>query len=194
MGDWLCVAKGVDRVDQRELAAWLALIADGDEQSFIALHRATAGRLYGLIVATVRDPDLAEDALQQVYVEVWRKAATYRRELGQPLSWLMMISRRRAIDLVRSEEVFRQRLDLYAALAVPSEPAADELVLRDCEHQEVRRAVDELTAVQRGTIDLVYFRGLSQAETAAALSITVPACKSRIRDGIIRLRSELVPA
>ncbi|MEU3475899.1 MULTISPECIES: sigma-70 family RNA polymerase sigma factor [Nocardiaceae] len=179
------------QVDQDQLAAWLALVAEADEAAFTALYRATVTQLRGLIMTTVRDHHLTEDTLQQVFVEVWLKAGHYDPQRGKALSWLMMLARRRAIDRVRGEEVARRQLAAHTALIDLVAPAADERVLVSSEHCEVRSALATLTGRQRRSIDMVYYHHRTASSAADELGINLPAFKSRIRGGITQLRREL---
>lgn len=189
--EWVCTEHTSSRSEQAELAAWLVLIASGDESAFAALYRATASRMLALIINTVRDPGFAEDILSEVYLQVWLHAGDYRPERGKALSWLMTISKRRAIDRVRAEEVSRRHLNLDPILTARASPPADEPALREAEHAQVRHAMQVLTVVQRDSIDLVYFGGRTPVAAATELGIGLPALKTRIRDGIGRLRHEL---
>jgi RNA polymerase sigma-70 factor (ECF subfamily) len=175
-----------------DLGDLLQRVAGGDAVAFRRLHDATRTRLFGLIYKTVRDAGYAEETLQEVYLEVWQKADHYEPEMGKPLSWLMMICHRRAIDRVRSEERLRRKTAVLAMFSVDIPQAgADETVLLREEHQQLRKHLSLLTHRQRESIDFVYFANLTHNETARRLGILVPTLKTRLRDGIVRLRSQI---
>jgi RNA polymerase sigma-70 factor (ECF subfamily) len=175
-----------------DLGHLLQRVAEGDGAAFRLLHDATRARLFGLIFKTVRDLGYAEETLQEVYLEVWQKADQYRPEMGRPLSWLMMICHRRAIDRVRSEERLRRKTAVLAMFSVDiPQGGADEAVLLREEHLQIRRHLSKLSSRQRQSIDMVYFANLTHGETARRLGILVPTLKTRLRDGILRLRSQI---
>lgn len=175
-----------------DLGYLLAQVATGDAAAFRELHDATRSRLFGLIFKVVRDTGFAEETLQEVYLEVWLKADTYRPEMGRPMSWLMMICHRRAVDRVRSEERLRRKTALLAMISCDVDAAgADEPVLLRDEYQRLMRHLSSLTSRQRQSINLVYFADLTQREAAKHLNILVPALKTRIRDGVLRLRTQM---
>jgi RNA polymerase sigma-70 factor (ECF subfamily) len=175
-----------------DLGHLLHRVAEGDAAAFRRLHDATHTRLFGLIYKTVRDVGYAEETLQEAYLEVWQKADHYRPEMGKPLSWLMMICHRRAIDRVRCEERLRRKTAVLAMFSVDiPQGGADEAVLLLDEHRQLRKHLNLLTTRQRQSIDLVYFANLTHHESARMLNILVPTLKTRLRDGIVRLRSQI---
>jgi RNA polymerase sigma-70 factor, ECF subfamily len=181
-----------DRDTTVDFANLLARVADKDAQAFRELHDATRSRLFALIYKVVRDVGYAEETLQEVYLEIWLKADTYRPELGKPLSWLMMLCHRRAVDRVRSEERLRRKTALLAMISCDVDAAsADEPVLLRDEYQRLMRHLSALTNRQRQSINLVYFADLTQREAAKHLNILVPALKTRLRDGVLRLRTQM---
>ena len=175
-----------------DLGQLLRRVSKGDEAAFRRLHDATRARLFGLIYKTVRDLGYAEETLQEVYIEIWQKAGQYQPEMGRPLSWLMMICHRRAIDRVRAEERLRKKTAVLAMFSVdiPQGGADEPLLLRE-EHLQIRRHLSKLSSRQRQSIDMVYFANLTHGETAKRLGILVPTLKTRLRDGILRLRSQI---
>ena len=175
-----------------DLGQLLQRVSSGDEAAFRRLHATTRARLFGLIYKTVRDLGYAEETLQEVYIEIWQKAGQYQPEMGRPLSWLMMICHRRAIDRVRAEERLRKKTAVLAMFSVdiPQGGADEPLLLRE-EHLQIRRHLSKLSSRQRQSIDMVYFANLTHGETAKRLGILVPTLKTRLRDGILRLRSQI---
>lgn len=170
--------------------------ARGDEDAFADLYDATAARLHGLVLRVVRDPAQAEEVTQEAYLEIWRTAARFDPARGSALSWLMTIAHRRAVDRVRSAEAAGRRDDTYhrhhrtteeaGAVDVTAEAATSSL-----EAQRVRRALAALTRVQREAVTLAYLSGYTHTEVAGMLELPLGTAKSRIRDGLIRLRDEL---
>ena len=168
----------------------LCAVGEGDTAAFDCLHLATRARLLGLIYNTVRDAGYAEEVLQEAYVEVWQKAHLYQPAMGKPLSWLMMICHRRAIDRVRTEEREKRRTETFSVLAaeVPHAGGADEPVLLREEHLQVRRHVAALSVPQQQSITLVYYAGMTHKEGAERVNVPLPTFKTRLRDGLKRLR------
>lgn len=177
---------------QRELAGLLAAAARGDEQAFAALYDRTSPRVYGMVLRVVRDPAQAAEVTQDVYLQVWREAARFDPELGSVLSWLLMIAHRRAVDRVRSARAATLREDQYA-LRQADRPydEVSEQVHAGLEAQRVHKALRDLTDTQREAINLAYFAGYTHREVAALLDLPLGTAKTRIRDGLIRLRDAL---
>lgn len=176
----------------RELVAGVAAM---HERSFRELFVTYAPTVQALARRILRDPVLAEDATQDVFVQVWRQASGYRPELGSVRSWIMTVAHRRAVDNVRREETRRRNStrDLLDRSSEDDDPGAAvvnaEWARR--ERRDVRAALHELSAEQRQVIDLMYFEGLSQSEVAVRLQIPIGTVKSRTRSGMSRLRTSL---
>ena len=172
------------------LETLLCAVGEGDTAAFECLYLAARARLLGLIYKTVRDAWYAEEVLQEAYVEVWQKAHLYQPAMGKPLSWLMMICHRRAIDRVRTEEREKRRTETFSVLAaeVPHAGGADEPVLLHEEHLQVRRHVAALSVLQQQSITLVYYAGMTHREGAERVNVPLPTFKTRLRDGLKRLR------
>jgi len=165
----------------------LGRVARGDSLAFDALYDVVAGPVYGLARRVVRDPARAEDVTQEVFLEVWRKAARFDRSLGKAKTWIMTIAHRRAVDAVRRSES-QKRQDHHGA---PDEVVHDEpgeAVIASEEHGEVRECLETLTSLQLESVRLAYFNGYTYAEVAALLEKPLPTIKTRMRDGLIRLR------
>lgn len=166
--------------------------AGGDEQAFAQLYDATAKRVYGLVLAVLRDPAQSEEVTQEVYLTVWRSAGSFDPDLGSPLSWLLMLAHRKAVDRVRAGTA-QQRRDVDYGLRA-QEPARDltaETAGRKIEGERVRAAVGELTPVQSEAVALAYFGGYTHVEIAGLLQVPLGTAKSRIRDGLRQLRTSL---
>lgn len=164
-------------------------VARGDEAAFGKLYDLVAPRVYGLIRRVLRDPAQAEEVAQEALVEVWRTAARFDPERGSATSWVFTIAHRRAVDRVRSEQAHADRMVKVAASAVetPYDQVSDE-VGRRLEQQQVKRCMDGLTELQREAITMAYYDGRSYREVADLLAVALPTIKTRMRDGMIRLR------
>ena len=177
---------------QPDLSELLRASARGDEKAFAELYDATSRRLYGLVVRVVRDPAQAEEVAQEAFLEIWRTSARFDPARGSAMSWMMTIAHRKAVDRVRSAEAASRRDQTYEATT--QERAYDitaEEVERSLEGQRVRNALESLTETQRGAVQLAYFGGYTHNEVAALLGIPLGTAKTRIRDGLIRLRDTL---
>jgi RNA polymerase sigma-70 factor (ECF subfamily) len=167
----------------------LRRVGRGDEGAFRTLYEAIAPRVYGLARRVVRDPAQAEEVAQEALVEVWRTAPRYDPARGSATAWVMTIAHRRAVDRVRSAQAGADRERRVAAASVDT-PYDDvvEGVTASLEQQQVRRCLQGLTDLQREAITLAYYDGYSYREVAEKLQAALPTIKSRLRDGLIRLR------
>jgi RNA polymerase sigma-70 factor, ECF subfamily len=170
-----------------ELDDLLKRVARGDEAAFAALYDQVAPRVFGLVRRVVRDPVQAEEVTQEALVEVWRTAARYDAGKGTAAGWLFTIARRRAVDRVRSEQAAAERIRRTATQDVPFDEVVEEATAR-VEQQQVRRCLKTLTELQREAITLAYYGGYTYREVAELLDAALPTVKTRMRDGLIRLR------
>jgi RNA polymerase sigma-70 factor, ECF subfamily len=170
-------------------------IAEGDETSLAALHDRYRLFAYTLAVRVLGDAARAEDVVQDAFLAVWRRGATYSGDRGSVRTWLATIVRNRAIDLVRSrrERMARPDRDDTECLQAVVDPAPGvvEAVVSAMERDAVRSAIGELPEEQRHAIGLAFFRGLSHSEISAQTGVPLGTVKSRIRLGIQRLRGSL---
>ncbi len=165
----------------------LGRVARGDSAAFESLYDELSSAVFGLARRVVRDPARAEDVTQEVFLEVWRKAARFDSTLGKAKTWVMTIAHRRAVDAVRRSES-QKRQDTKAA---PDEVSHDEpadAVIKTEEHGAVRECMETLTDLQLESVRLAYFNGYTYNEVATLLDKPLPTIKTRMRDGLIRLR------
>ena len=164
-------------------------VALGDEEAFAAVYDAVAGPVLGVVRAVLRDQAQSEEVAQEVLVEVWRTAPRYRPDRGTAMNWILTLSHRRAIDRVRSVEAAAVREHRAALLdRMPEYDEVTEQVEARLEREQVRRCLRTLTEIQRQAVTLAYYRGLTYRQVAEALSLPLGTVKTRLRDGLIRLR------
>ena len=178
--------------ENQRLSELLQRAGRGDQEAFAGLYDAVASRLHGLVLRVVRDPAQAEEVTQEAMVEIWRQSARFDPALGSPLSWLMTIAHRRAVDRVRSAEATSRRDTSYHQQnQVTEHDSTAEEATQNLEARRVRQALSSLTDTQRGALELAYFGGYTHNEVSTMLGIPLGTAKTRIRDGLIRLRDTL---
>src|SRR5262245_58051520 len=173
--------------------ALVALVARGDESALAALYDRVGRVAYGLAYRIVRDDRLAEDAVQEGFLAVWRSAATFSADRGKASTWIVTLVHRKAVDIVRREQRRRaEPLDVGAAQAVadPTGSAEEEAWL-GFERDRVQSALRTLPDAQRETLELAYYGGYSQSELASKLGVPLGTIKSRMFAGLARLREVL---
>jgi RNA polymerase sigma-70 factor (ECF subfamily) len=172
-----------------DLDGLLTLVGRRDQAAFEAVYDRVAAPVFGLIRRVLRDSAQSEEVAQETLLEVWRTAERFDPARGPALTWVMTIAHRRAVDRVRSEAAAAQREARAASAAVPVH--ADEVaeaVESSLEAERVSRCLDGLTELQRESITLAYYSGYSYPQVAAALGVALGTVKTRIRDGLKRLR------
>ena len=172
-----------------DLDALLRRVAQQDVDAFTAFYDNTRARVFGLVTRVLRDPGYSEETTQDVYLQVWRNASNYDPNAGSPISWLMTLAHRRAVDRVRSEQAASQRESRYGAANVdlPADRVAEAVIDLD-ERRQVTECLGSLTDAQRECIQLAYYEGLTYSQVSDRLSANLATIKSRMRDAIRGLR------
>ncbi|MFD9126379.1 sigma-70 family RNA polymerase sigma factor [Kitasatospora sp. NPDC059571] len=172
-----------------DLKELIAKVSFGDQDAFSRLYDAVAGPVLGLVRRVLRDPAQSEEVAQEVMLEVWRTASRYRPERGEVLPWVLTMAHRRAVDRVRSAQAAADRDRRVAAQShTPVYDEVAEQVEGRLEREQVRRCLKSLTEIQRESVTLAYYRGYSYREVADMLGTPLGTVKTRMRDGLIRLR------
>jgi RNA polymerase sigma factor (sigma-70 family) len=178
------------RVRERSDEEILDAIASGDDAALAALYDRFGRVAYGLAYRILRDQALAEDAVQEAFLAVWRSADTYRRERAKPATWILTLVHRRAVDLVRREHR-RRGEPLEEMPEAVGDAVAEEVDIRE-RRATVQTALAQLPEDQRQALELAYYGGYTQSELAERLGVPLGTIKSRMFAGLARLR-ELVP-
>ncbi|HEX2373461.1 MAG TPA: ECF RNA polymerase sigma factor SigK [Actinomycetota bacterium] len=170
----------------------LTLVAGGDERAFAELYQEVAAAVFGLVSKVVRNPAQSEEVTQEVFVELWRTASRFDPARGTARSWIMTCAHRRAVDRVRSAERAARRDDLAGRRdqGRPYDEVAEQ-VETSLEREQVRSSLDALTTLQREAVVLAYYGGYTHREIAELLGVPAGTVKTRLRDGLIRLRDQL---
>lgn len=174
------------------ISATLGRVAGGDQGAFAELYDLTASRVLGLIRRVLVDHAQSEEVAQEVFLEIWQTAPRFDSTKGAAMTWIMTMAHRRAIDRIRSSQSGRDR-DVAIGirdLGTPYDEVA-EAVETSVEHERVQVAMAQLSDLQREAVSLTYYGGLTQTEVAETLSVPLGTVKTRIRDGMLRLRTEL---
>jgi RNA polymerase sigma-70 factor, ECF subfamily len=181
--DVAAVSRGSDLDDL------LLLIAKGDEGAFAELYERMSAPIHGLVRRVLRDPAQSEEVTQEVLLAIWRTAARFDQRQGSAGAWVMTMAHRRAVDRVRSEQATADRHHRYGLREVePDYDSVSDAVTTRLEREAVRRCLDSLTELQRESISLAYYSGYTYREVAEQLEIPLGTVKTRMRDGLIRLR------
>lgn len=178
---------GIDHV-----AMLLTAIAGGDQNAFAQLYDMLSPRMFGLIRRVLVDPSQSEEVLQEVFLEIWQSASRFAPNKGQGRSWVLTIAHRRAVDRVRASQASADR-DARVGLRdldVAYDGVAETVELK-IEGGRVSEALAGLPEAQRETIVLAYYGGYSQTEIAALVGAPLGTVKTRMRDGLSRLRTRM---
>lgn len=170
----------------------LRRVAAGDREAFAELYDGTAPRVFGLVKRLLRDHAQSEEVTQEIYLEIWQTATRYDPKKGGAMAWMLTMAHRRAVDRVRASQASRDR---DVRIGIREHTPAFDTVTEDVEvlieSERVKAAMMRLTELQRQAVQLAYFGGYSHREVSAMLSVPIGTVKTRLRDGMIRLRDEL---
>ncbi|MCU1411865.1 MAG: sigma-70 family polymerase sigma factor [Rhodoglobus sp.] len=170
----------------------LERVAQADQRAFSELYDALSPRVFGLIKRLLRDHAQSEEVTQEVFLEIWQTATRFDPNKGGATTWILTMAHRRAVDRVRSSQSSRDR-DTRIGIRdykVDYDHVSETIEVR-LEHERVEKAMTRLTELQRQAVSLAYYGGYSHSEVAQMLSVPIGTVKTRLRDGMIRLRDEL---
>ena len=174
------------------LSELVSRVGEGDREAFADLYDRTSPKLYGLALRTLRSASLAEESVQETYLQVWERAHNYDASKGQALTWMLTICHRRSVDRVRSEEARKERENRYSTGETMTMVGdLSEEVCSRVQADGLMNLLSDLPPKQCEALSLVYFEGMTAHEAATALSIPVPTMKSRLRDGLQTLRKQI---
>ncbi len=171
-----------------DLNELLTRVSRGDETAFGAVYDALGASVYGMAKRVIRDPARAEEVSQEVFIQVWQSAARFDAARGNAKSWVLTLAHRRAVDAVRHDQAATKRENKYDWSSGPDFDEVAETVTISLEHEQVRRCLDSLTDLQREAVNLAYYKGYTYSEVAESLSANPATVKTRMRDGLVRLR------
>ena len=181
---WRDVISIADTDQLRQLLAQCSL---GDRRAFETLYRSVGPRLHGVALRFMGRADLAEEVLQESFVRIWNNASRYEAHLSAPLTWMINITRNQAIDQLRKHRE-RPLSDLEQDALADESPSAHEQLSSAREAHALNRCLETLDGMQRQSISVAYFHGLSCTELAEHLATPLGTVKSWIRRGMERLR------
>jgi RNA polymerase sigma-70 factor, ECF subfamily len=181
---------GADPVDL--VGVLLVQTAQGDQDAFARMYDLLSPRVFGLILRVLVDRAQSEEVLQEVFLEVWQSAGRFAPNRGQGRSWILTIAHRRAVDRVRSAQASTDRDARIGIrdLDVAYDGVAEQVELK-IEGERIAAALSSLPEAQREALTLAYYGGYSQSEIAALVGAPLGTVKTRMRDGLSRLRLEM---
>ena len=170
----------------------LGRVAQGDQAAFGELYDQIAPRVLGLVKRLLVDHAQSEEVTQEIFLEIWQTATRFEPARGGASTWIMTMAHRRAVDRIRASQAGRDRDQKIGIrdLAVDYDHVSETVEVR-IEHERVKKAMSRLTELQREAVNLAYYGGFSHSEVAERLQIPLGTVKTRLRDGMIRLRDEL---
>ena len=178
------------RVDP-DLTTLIASVANGDQAAFASLYDALSPTLFGVVRRVLRDGSQAEEVTQEVFVEIWKQATRFDATRGSVRTWAVTIAHRRAVDRVRSEQSHRDRQVTVAAASVEVSASPEDDAVEAEDRQRARAAMATLPAPQREALELAFYDGLTHVQISEHLGVALGTVKTRIRDGLIRLRTTM---
>jgi RNA polymerase sigma factor (sigma-70 family) len=177
-------------IRRRQLAAALARVADGDRAALRLVYEETAAKLFGVCLRILHDRSEAEDVLQDIYLNVWRKAATFDARRASPITWLVAVARNRAIDRLRASAAARRSAPLEdAAEIADGAPSAFETLLAAQDAERLSLCLDDLEPRHAAAIRAAFMDGLTYEDLAQANGVPLGTMKSWIRRGLAKLRA-----
>jgi RNA polymerase sigma-70 factor (ECF subfamily) len=182
----------LDDVAPASLNDLLSQVAEGDQAAFGHLYDQMASRVLGLVRRLLKDSAQSEEVTQEIFLEIWQNAKRYDSAKGSATTWILTMSHRRAVDRIRSSQSTRDRDTKIGLRDMETEyDSVSESVEIRVEHERVGQALLRLTELQRQAVTLAYYGGYSHSEVAEMLKVPIGTVKTRLRDGMIRLRDEL---
>ena len=176
---------------ERDLAMLISKIAKGCESALKKLYDNTISQVYGLAYKIVSNKPDADEVALDVFKQIWKKAPDYEPGRGSPSAWLITVTRSRAIDKIRSDTKRRTTNEALLTDSIDDTPLADETSSVREKRELIDKALSELTPKQRESIELAYFRGLSQSEISKEMNEPLGTVKSWMRSGMMRLKDIL---
>lgn len=178
--------------DDLSIEGLLRNVAEGDRAAFAELYDRISNRVLGLVIRLLRDRAQSEEVTQEVFLEIWQSAARFDANRGSGMAWVLTMTHRRAVDRIRASQKSHER-DLKIGIRDMERDfdGVSESVEIRLENERVKRAMSRLTPLQREAVILAYYGGYSHSEMAQILGIPLGTVKTRLRDGMIRLRDEL---
>jgi RNA polymerase sigma-70 factor (ECF subfamily) len=178
--------------DELSVEGLLRDVAEGDRAAFAEVYDRISSRVLGLVIRLLRDRAQSEEVTQEIFLEIWQQAGRFDATRGSGISWILTIAHRRAVDRIRSAQKSSER-DLRIGIRDMERDfdSVSESVEIRIENERVKRAMSRLTPLQREAVILAYYGGYTHSEMASILGIPLGTVKTRLRDGMIRLRDEL---
>jgi RNA polymerase sigma-70 factor, ECF subfamily len=180
---------GVDPQMQAQDAALVSRLRSGDQAAMTSLYDRYASLVYAVALRVVGDTGAAEDILQEVFLQLWRKPGAFDAARGRLAPWLAVIARHKAIDHLRSRRGQTDIEDVTLALDARLEEAAD----RAQAGEKVRKVLADMPGEQRRALELAFFQGLTHTEIAQQTGDPLGTVKTRIRSGLLQLRKAFQP-
>lgn len=177
-----------DEIEQKQLLGLLLAVAQRDREAFRQLYQKVSARMFGLCYKLAGQQELAEEALQDAFVQIWHNAGEYQEQRGAPLSWMITIARYRTLDLIRARRSLKSAGDDMLSHVADGRSGPLEVRLQQAGASALTGCLDELSDTQRDTILLSYYRGLTHDELAQALNAPIGTVKSWIRRGLMALK------
>ncbi len=176
---------------ERDLAMLISKIAKGCESALKKLYDNTISQVYGLAYKIVSNKPDADEVALDVFKQIWNKAPDYEPGRGSPSAWLITVTRSRAIDKIRSDTKRRTTNEALLSDSIDDSPLPDETSSVREKRALIDKALSELSTKQRESIELAYFRGLSQSEISKEMNEPLGTVKSWMRSGMMRLKDIL---